>query len=84
MSLANKLGKISGKRTEKPNFIKCEIKIKRLIVKSFINAIRGKRHTNFNEFYRDIDNHYIKKKLENKGFRVKIIKDFRIYSGIFW
>ena len=84
MKLAKKLRKTSSKHVEKPNIIKCEIKIKWLVLKSFINAIRGKRHTNFNEFYRDIDNHYIKKKLENKGFRVKIIKDFRIYSGIFW
>ena len=82
--LVAKLNKISGNRIEKPNFMKCRIKIKWLIAKSFVNAIRGKRHTNFNEFYRDIDNNYIKEQLESMGFRVKIIKDPRIYSGIFW
>lgn len=84
MRLAEKLRKTSSKHVEKPNIIKCEAKIKCLLAKARVNAIMGKDYINFNEFSRDLDNAYIKRKLESMGFRVKIIKDFRIYSGIFW
>ena len=84
MKLAEKLRKTSGKHVEKPNVIKCEAKIKHLLAKARVNAIRGKNYVSFNEFSRDLDNDYIKRRLESMGFRVEIIKDFRIYSGIFW
>ena len=84
MKLAEGLRKTSGKHVEKPNIIKCEAKIKYLLAKARVNAIRGKDYINFNEFSIDLDNAYIKRRLESMGFRVKIIKDFRIYSGIFW